>query len=211
MNKLFCPVNLDTNFVEPCVASSLDYWHEKYYPRILKENLKPHNLYVMPDVHKTEYQDLKKYFHKELGLILKSIILFPTIPNKLKDPHRDGPRSDYSYSAINIPVANTKGTLQVWWPGFDESRVKQFNLTRPDGTKSIGFDIVPEWKEEEFDQIPSDHSLELLSPHLLNTNVIHGVDNRSNNDWRLVMSLRFIGNPKLEQVKEQILNTRGHL
>ena len=76
MNKLFCPVNLDTNFVEPCIASSLDYWHEKYYPRILKENLKPHNLYVMPDVHKTEYQDLKKYFHRELGLILKSIILF---------------------------------------------------------------------------------------------------------------------------------------
>lgn len=211
MNELFCPITLDENLVEPCVKASLVYWNEKYYPKIVAEKLKPHNLYVMPDVHKTEYQNLKKYFHQEFDLILKSIILFPTIPNELKDPHRDGPRSDYSYSAINIPVSNTKGTYQVWWPDFEESRVKQFNLTKPDGTKSVGFDIVPEWAEDEFDCVPKENSLELLSPHLLNTNVIHGVDNRNNDQWRLVMSLRFIGNPKLHEVKEKILNKRGYL
>jgi len=211
MNELFCPVTLEMNLVNPCINSSLMFWHEKYHPRILKENLKPHNLYVMPDVHKTEYQDLKKYFLKDLGLVLKSIILFPTMPNKFKDPHRDGPRSDYSYSAINIPVANTKGTFQVWWPDFDESRVKQYYLTKPDGEKSVGFDVVPEWSESEYDNIPNENSLELLSPYLLNTNVIHGVDNRSNDEWRLAMSLRFLGNPKLEQVKEKIITTRGYL
>ncbi len=211
MSNLFCPVILPEELIKPMVDASIEYWNEKYLPRIVSENLRPHNLYVMPDVHREPYQNVKKYFFNEFELLVKSIILFPTVPNKLKDPHRDGPRNDYAYSAINIPVANVEKTYQVWWPNFDENRVVEYNLTRPDGTKSVGFDIVPNWNETEFDNMPNSDRLELLSPHIVNTNVIHGVDNRGNDNWRLILSIRFSGNPTLEKIRDRILSKRGYL
>jgi hypothetical protein len=92
----------------------------------------------------------------------------------------------------------------VWWPEFPEERVVNYALSKPDGSKSIGFDIVPIFSPSEFDDVSPDNRLILAHPHLVNTNIIHGVDSRNNSNYRLILSVRFFDNPKIDEVYNTI-------
>lgn len=197
-NTLFIPFNIPQSIWENLKDVSIKHWEEKYLPNV--DSLRIHNLYINPPYELIPYKDLLQYLKKNCGLQPKSIILFPTKPLSVKDPHRDGPRDSYSYCGLNIPIAYSEESTMVWWPEFPEDRVINYSLSKPDGSKSIGFDIVPVFKIDEFDNVPPEHKLILNKPHLVNTNVIHGVDSRRNKNYRLVLSVRFFYNPKIDEV-----------
>jgi hypothetical protein len=198
----FIPVNIPQTILEELKGVSIDHWETEYIPRV--DSLRVHNLYINPPTQLAPYQNLLKFLKEDCGLQPKSIILFPTKPNSLKDPHRDGPREAYSYCGLNIPIRDAEASTMVWWPDFPEERVVNYALSKPDGSKSIGFDIVPVFNPSEFDEVPLDNRLILDRPHLVNTNIIHGVDSRNNPNYRLILSVRFFGNPKIDEVYNTI-------
>ena len=210
MNNLFFPISLPEELIDPIKVSCIEFWENKFFPRIQKEKLEIHNLYVQPDIWKTPFQRLKKHLLKEFGLMTSGFILFPTLPNSIKYPHRDGPTHNYSYSAINIPIANNENSYQVWWPNYNEDRVVKYSLTELNGRPGHQFDVVPVCEESEFD-VPDDHRVNISRPYVVNTNIIHGIDNRYNSTYRLVLSLRFSQNLKVENFKELILEKRNYL
>jgi hypothetical protein len=198
----FIPVNIPHGILEDLKAVSINHWETEYLPKV--STLRVHNLYINPPTQLAPYQNLLKFLKEDCGLHPKSIILFPTKPNSLKDPHRDGPREAYSYCGLNIPIRDAEASTMVWWPDFPEERVVNYALSKPDGSKSIGFDIVPNFNPLEFDDVLSENRLILDKPHLVNTNIIHGVDSRTNPNYRLVLSVRFFDNPKIDKVYNTI-------
>jgi hypothetical protein len=198
----FIAVNIPQTILEELKEVSIDHWETEYMPKV--DTLRVHNLYINPPTEKDPYQNLLKFLKEDCGLQPKSIILFPTKPNSLKDPHRDGPREAYSYAGLNIPIRNAEASTMVWWPDFPEERVVNYALSKPDGSKSIGFDIVPVFNPSEFDEVLPENRLILDKPHLVNTNIIHGVDSRTNPNYRLVLSVRFFDNPKIDEVYNTI-------
>jgi hypothetical protein len=198
----FIPVNIPHEILEDLKAVSINHWETEYLPKV--STLRVHNLYINPPTQLAPYQNLLKFLKEDCGLHPKSIILFPTKPNSLKDPHRDGPREAYSYCGLNIPIRDAEASTMVWWPDFPEERVVNYALSKPDGSKSIGFDIVPNFNPLEFDEVLSENRLILDKPHLVNTNIIHGVDSRTNPNYRLVLSVRFFDNPKIDKVYNTI-------
>jgi hypothetical protein len=198
----FIPVNIPHEILEDLKAVSINHWETEYLPKV--STLRVHNLYINPPTQLAPYQNLLKFLKEDCGLRPKSIILFPTKPNSLKDPHRDGPREAYSYCGLNIPIRDAEASTMVWWPEFPEERVVNYALSKPDGSKSIGFDIVPIFSPSEFDDVSPDNRLILAHPHLVNTNIIHGVDSRNNSNYRLILSVRFFDNPKIDEVYNTI-------
>jgi hypothetical protein len=198
----FIPVSIPHEILEDLKAVSINHWETEYLPKV--STLRVHNLYINPPTQLAPYQNLLKFLKEDCGLRPKSIILFPTKPNSLKDPHRDGPREAYSYCGLNIPIRDAEASTMVWWPNFPEERVVNYALSKPDGSKSIGFDIVPVFSPSEFDDVPPDNRLILSHPHLVNTNIIHGVDSRNNPNYRLILSVRFFDNPKIDKVYNTI-------
>lgn len=194
----FIPVNIPKQICDDLKNVSIEHWEKEYLPRV--DSLRVHNLYINPPYDKAPYQNLLNFLKDKCGLQPKSIILFPTKPNSVKDPHRDGPREAYSYCGLNIPIAHAEQSTMVWWPDFPEERVVNYALSKPDGSKSIGFDIVPVFNVKEFDDVLPEHRLILDKPHLVNTNIIHGVDSRNNPNYRLILSIRFLYNPKIDEV-----------
>lgn len=198
----FIPINIPQHLIDDLKDISIRHWETDYLPRV--DSLRVHNLYINPPIHELPYQNLLKFLKEECGLQPKSIILFPTKPNSLKDPHRDGPREAYSHCGLNIPIRDAEASTMVWWPDFPEERVVNYALSKPDGSKSIGFDIVPIFDPSEFDTVTSENRLILDKPHLVNTNIIHGVDSRNNPNYRLILSVRFLYNPKIDEVYNTI-------
>lgn len=90
-----------------------------------------------------------------------------TPPKNRLLPHIDGGGTVPTVPfRLNIPVQNTKGTKLIFYNTSEDN--KQFSI--PDG-------YLTSLHPKDYTKLDPIDSLELLSPHFVNTSVLHGVKN----------------------------------
>jgi hypothetical protein len=98
-------------------------------------------------------------------------------------PHIDNVNNAKNKIALNIPLAGTKNTSMDYYTTVEDN----LYLTHTGGKAYLPVQVI---KDES--QITIIDSLELDTPTLVRTDVIHGVKN-NNDSYRLIISLKFVG------------------
>lgn len=108
-------------------------------------------------------------------------------------PHIDNVDRAKNKIALNIPLSGTKNTTMDYYTTVEDN----LYLTYTEGKAYLPVQVI---KDES--QITVIDSLELDTPALVRTDVIHGVKN-NNDTYRLIVSLKFVGN-SFEEVYKNI-------
>jgi len=98
-------------------------------------------------------------------------------------PHIDNVNGAKNKIALNIPLLGTKNTSMDYYTTVEDN----LYITHTEGKAYLPVQVI---KDES--QITIIDSLELDTPTLVRTDVIHGVKN-NNDSYRLIMSLKFVG------------------
>lgn len=144
-------------------------------------------------------RELREYGLPHVG----NISIWKKCPGEVQTMHiDDSPSSMPNRAAFNIPLLNTNETRMVWYGGrFEYKRVKKLT--------NYGI-IIPyfeiEWKEDYFEE----ESLELLHSHFVKTDKPHRVF-ANPTQTRAVVSLRFQGNPSLEEISHILFKEARHV
>jgi hypothetical protein len=112
-------------------------------------------------------------------------------------PHIDNIDGAKNKIALNMPLFGTKNTSMDYYTTAIEDNL---HLTYTQGKSYLPVQVI---KDEN--QIKLLDSLELDTPALVRTDVIHGVKN-DNNSYRLILSLKFIGSTFEEVLKSSYQN-----
>lgn len=135
----------------------------------------------------TAYQhcpNLVVYIFKNFYSFPVLIRFYNTPPFGELVPHIDNVDDAKNKIALNIPIYGTKNTLMNYYNSTEENTY----LTHTGGKSHLPVQVI-----KDKNKIELIDSLELDRPALVRTDVIHGVKN-NNNTYRLIMSLKFIGN-----------------
>lgn len=113
--------------------------------------------------------------------------------------------NDVAKSALNIPIANFENTEMTYWSGNYEKKILYANSTcckddQPSGDIKIPY-LDLKWHGEPILEYTYKVS---ETPHLCRIDVPHGVTASEN--FRVVLSIRFNGNPTFSEVSEMYTN-----
>ena len=108
-------------------------------------------------------------------------------------PHIDNTDLSKNKIALNIPLSGTKNTTMDYYTTVEDN----LYLTYTEGKSYLPVRVI---KDES--QLTVVDSLELDTPALVRTDTIHGVKN-NNDTYRLIVSLKFVGNSFEEVYKKQ--------
>lgn len=109
-------------------------------------------------------------------------------------PHIDNVNGAKNKIALNIPLLGTKNTSMDYYTTVEDN----LYITYTEGKAYLPVQVI---RDES--QITVIDSLELDTPTLVRTDVIHGVKN-NNDTYRLIMSLKFTGSTFEEVYKLEL-------
>lgn len=127
----------------------------------------------------------------QIPIKIELIQLFSITPNSLGMVHKDGISR---FSALNIPVLNCNLGYMDW---FD----KDYQQVLYDNKYTKVRLTLDEDDHRPF-RIEDNPSYQTLvdTPSIINTNIWHRIDNRKNNNYRWMLSIRFCNNPSFESL-----------
>jgi len=141
-------------------------------------------------LHRSMGEQIPAWIRDSLQIKPEILQIFAAIPGKCGRIHMDGLDRK---CALNVPVKGcTMGKMQ-WFNNNNYTVV-------PIDNKYTRVRITEE--EGPIDRLDDTPMFEctLTSPSLVNTDVWHRVDNRQSTEYRYVLSLRFAGNPTIEEL-----------
>ena len=121
--------------------------------------------------------------------------VFAINPKSVGLIHKDGINR---CCAFNIPIKNCDQGYMQW---FEPTAFSEFFIGNDYTTIRITNEEIN--KGEKID-IPPLHSTLLTSPAIVNTDVWHRVDNRSSDNARWMLSLRFKDNPSFDTLNSKL-------
>lgn len=138
-----------------------------------------------------QIKDFPLWIRENLPLDILVIQLFAMNPKSIGMVHKDGIERK---SAFNIPLLNCDKGYMDWF----SDRYEQITIDT-DYTK-----IRITTTEKNFDmfRINDDpvHHCRIDAPSLVNTDVWHRIDNSDNENYRYMLSIRFVGNPEFKDL-----------
>jgi hypothetical protein len=132
---------------------------------------------------------IRSYFAVEIQLLQ----IFAITPRSVGLIHKDGVDRQ---CAINIPIKNCNFGVMEW---FSPSAFSDFFVGNDYTTIRI---TNEELKKNTKIDIPAIHSTVVDVPSLVNTDVWHRIDNRTNDNSRWMLSIRFKNNPTFSSMTE---------
>ena len=135
---------------------------------------------------------IRDIFKQEIFIIQ----IFAAEPNSVGYIHKDGVDRQ---SAFNIPLENCEAGTMDW---FSEDQLTTLQIVNDYTSIRITNEQVEQGKS--FDPRPL-YSATVNVPCLVNTNVWHRVDNRNNDKFRWMISLRFKDNLAFEEMKKHLI------
>jgi hypothetical protein len=138
-------------------------------------------------------QEIPSWINDDLKIKPEILQIFAAMPDKCGRIHMDGLDRR---CALNIPVKGCSMGQMQW---FDnnytvvtiDNKYTKVRITNEEGPIS------------RLDDTPVFGCL-LTAPSVVNTDVWHRVDNRQNTDYRYVLSLRFTGNPSMDELLKNL-------
>jgi len=134
-------------------------------------------------------KDLPDWIKNMFGVPISHVQLFSAEPMAIGSIHKDGIDR---CCAFNLPVKNAdKGNME-WLSGdVIEQKIE---------LKHTSIRLLADRAQQKSMNI--DARLLLENPTLINTDHWHRVDNSANQQWRHVLSIRFLNNPSYQEVKK---------
>lgn len=136
---------------------------------------------------------------------IEQVKFYFTSPHSFLSAHIDGGDVIKIPFGLNLPLLNTKNTLQYWYNCPLENTIKRENIDKDLYTRNYLSDVhVP----KDSSKMTVIEELELTTPTFTKTDIMHSVVNPTDNP-RLVMVLRF-GISKINyQAPEDVFRLEG--
>lgn len=132
-------------------------------------------------------KDFPKWMQGNLPLDILVIQLFAMNPKSIGMVHKDGIERK---AALNIPVINCNNGYMDWFTdGYEQITIDT------DYTKIRITTTEKNFNEFRILDDPA-HHCKIDVPSLVNTDVWHRIDNSDNENYRYMLSIRFVGNPE---------------
>ena len=124
--------------------------------------------------------------------------IFSIGPRSVGIIHKDGVDKQ---CAFNIPIANTDNSSMDWFDPdeYSDLLISVDNYTTETGKVRVTKEQLLIGKEVETTPY---FSKTIDCPSLVNINEFHRIDNRKSDQFRWVLSLRFLGNPSFADVEK---------
>lgn len=131
---------------------------------------------------------------KGKGLKLASAFHFITLPRQVSHIHADGVSAERTrHCGLNFPIANCEFTYMNWFGNHPVDSEPKDVVSRVPARYPIDLAMAnATWT-------PS-HQLELKRPAVVRTDVWHNIDNSRQENQRKIVSVRFEGNPTLNEL-----------
>jgi len=111
--------------------------------------------------------------------------------------------NDVAKCALNVPILNFENTSMSWWKGNYSKKILYANQTCCKDDKPSGDIKIPyldlEWNSEP--ELEYTYQVE-DTPHICKISIPHSVT--APEEFRVVLSMRFKGNPTFEEIKTLI-------
>lgn len=173
-------------------------WYTNRYEEQFATQLDSHA--ILARVYGNEVANLLPALHEILPaqLQVEFVQYFVARAHSAGPVHIDG---NVRHCALNFPVHGAdKGTME-WFAGdaFDRAFVNNTRVgTRVPGARTELWKAIP----KTLDSFPAPVAyLVLTEPFLVNSGEWHRVNNTRNDEYRIVASVRFVGNPTFEDAK----------
>lgn len=135
--------------------------------------------------------NIPSWISNSIPIDIELIQLFAISPLSIGMVHKDGIDR---LGALNIPVLNYKKGYMDWFEDNFNSRTYNNNYTRvrltldEDDNRPYRIEKIPEYQTT------------IDFPSVVNTNIWHRIDNRLNENYRWILSIRFKHNPSFEKL-----------
>lgn len=133
---------------------------------------------------------------QKLGWGIENAKFFRCEPFSIGDIHKD---SD-THCALNIPVSGCLYSLMKWF-NLDDDREMRIEEK---GKLVLILPQNPVYRNHPHSLRTVLKRMELIHPTLVRTHVWHAIDNQANSLPRIVLSIRFSGNPTFEDMLEHL-------
>lgn len=118
--------------------------------------------------------------------------------------------NDVAKCALNIPIANCENTTMSWWTGNYDTELSYSNSTCCQSNTPSDDIIIPNvvvtWNEEP--NLITTYNIPQL-PHICRIDIPHSVTAKQ--DFRIMLSIRFDGNPTYEEIMHKYLSYKKEL
>lgn len=126
------------------------------------------------------------------GLVPQFVQLFASVPGNCGIIHKDGKDRK---ATLNIPIRGCAQGSTEWFQGHD---FLEHRIVNPTTTVRITEEEVAVYPER-LGRTPT-HSMVLTSPHVLDIDEWHRLNNTENPEYRYVAAVRFKGNPTAQHL-----------
>lgn len=144
-------------------------------------------------VHRQLNETIPQAVKKILPLVPNVVQVFGILPGALGKTHKDGVARK---SALNIPLLGCDEGLMEW---LDGSSLTLKTLRSPYTEIRVSEE---EWYSNTRLDLPVCYATKVTAPSLVNTDEWHRVNNRQNENYRYMLSIRFQDNPTYSELVE---------